>query len=149
MIFDRTLEDVNNSKKIREEKVKKGIALSQEEVDVLEKGFITIATLNRIESKQQDLKKTFNEMGYYGTQITNKSWSMSGYFLQSDLNRIVKNNDILKNAYFIFSSTPTNAGSKAYFEDLNKIEKMLYDLEIMADDMKKYFKICGTFQCGG
>jgi hypothetical protein len=149
MIFDRTEDDVKNALRIREEKVKNYKELTQEDVETLEKGFITINTITRIENKQKDLKNVFNDKGYYSTPIVSKSWEREDYFLKSDLERIIKNNQILKDAYYVFSTTPTNARARAYFGDLNKIEKMLYDLEMMADDMADKFKLCGTFNCGG
>ena len=149
MIFDRTLSDAKQAVTIREEKVKKGKILTADEIYILSRGFMSAGDLNRIESKQEELKTAFNEMGYYNTPTINKSWSEESYFFETDLERIVKNNEILRKAYYIFASTPTDARPKAYFEDLNKIEKMLYDLDQMANDMKSRFKKCGTFNCGG
>lgn len=149
MIFDRTASDVDKAIKIRNEKVKSFKELSEEDISILEKGFITINTINRIEEKQSELKCLFNNMGYYGNKIVNKKWQEQDYFLKSDLERIVKNNNTLKNSYYVFSSTPVDAIPIARFEEFNKIEKMLYDLETMVNDMRNRFKRCGTFNCGG
>lgn len=149
MIFDRTLSDAKQAVTIREEKVKRGKNLTADDIYILSRGFVSVGDLNRIESKQEALKAVFNEMGYYNTPTINKLWNEESYFFKTDLERIVKNNEILRKAYYIFASTPTDARPKAYFEDLNKIEKMLYDLDQMANDMKNRFKKCGTFNCGG
>jgi hypothetical protein len=149
MIFDRTLSDAKQAVTIREEKVKKGENLTADDIYILSRGFISVGDLNRIEGKQEALKGIFNDMGYYNTPMVNKLWDEESYFFKTDLQRIVKNNEILRKAYYIFASTPIDARPKAYFEDLNKIEKLLYDLEQMADDMKSRFKKCGTFNCGG
>lgn len=149
MIFDRTISDVKQAIEIRENKVKKGENLTEEDIYTLSRGFVSVGDLNRIENKQEELKKAFNEMGYYNTPTINKSWNEESYFFKTDLERIVENNEILRKAYYIFASTPTDARPMAYFEDLNKIEKMLYDLDQMANDMKSRFKKCGTFNCGG
>lgn len=149
MIFDRTLSDAKQAVTIREEKVKRGKNLTADDIYILSRGFVSVGDLNRIESKQEALKAVFNEMGYYNTPTINKLWNEESYFFKTDLERIVKNNEILRKAYYIFASTPTDARPKAYFEDLNKIEKMLYDLDQMANDMKSRFKKCGTFNCGG
>ena len=55
MITDRTVQDINSAKKIREEKIQKFIALTQDDIKTLEKGFITINTLNRISNKQKEI----------------------------------------------------------------------------------------------
>lgn len=149
MIFDRTLSEAKQAVTIREEKVKKGENLTADEIYILSRGFVLVGDLNRIESKQEALKGIFNDMGYYNTPTVNKLWDEESYFFKTDLERIVKNNEILRKAYYIFASTPIDARPKAYFEDLNKIERLLYDLEQMADDMKSRFKKCGTFNCGG
>ena len=149
MIFDRTESDVDKAIKIRNEKVKSFEELSEEDINILERGFITLNTINRIEEKQSELKSLFNNMGYYGNKIVNKKWQEQDYFLKSDLERIVKNNNTLKNSYYVFSSTPADAIPIARFEEFNKIEKMLYDLETMVNDMRNRFKRCGTFNCGG
>lgn len=149
MIFDRTASDVDAAIKIRDEKVKSYQELTEEDIDILEKGFITLNTINRIEEKQSELKRLFNNMGYYGNKIVNKKWQEQDYFLKSDLERIVKNNNTLKKSYYVFSSTPVDAIPIARFEEFNKIEKMLYDLETMVNDMISKFKRCGTFNCGG
>lgn len=149
MVFNRTLEEAKQAITIREEKVKKGENLTADDIYILSRGFVSVGDLNRIEGKQEALKGIFNDMGYYNTPTENKLWDEESYFFKTDLQRIVKNNEILRKAYYIFASTPIDARPKAYFEDLNKIEKLLYDLEQMADDMKSRFKKCGTFNCGG
>lgn len=149
MIFDRTAEMVENAIKIREDKIKKGEQLTDEDILVIERGFINVDTINRIESKQAELKQLFNNMGYYNTPVVSKSWRYGDYFLKSDLQRIVSNNEILKSAYFVFSTTPKSARARPHFQDFNNIEKSLYDLEIMANDMISRFRMCGTFNCGG
>lgn len=149
VVFNRTLEETKQAIAIKEDKVKKGENLTADDIYILSRGFISVEDINRIESKQEELKSAFNEMGYYNTPTINKLWDEERYFFKADLERIVKNNEILRKAYYIFASTPTDARPKAYFEDLNKIEKMLHDLEQMANDMKSRFKKCGTFNCGG
>lgn len=149
MIFDRSERDVESAIKIRDEKVKFGAGLTQEEYDILERGFVTLNTINRIENKQKEIKLLINNIGYYNTPIVNRNWDENQYFLHSDLKRIVENNEILKKAYYVFVNTPTNANSETTFKNLNKIEQLLYDLEVMTRDMKSRFLKCGTFNCGG
>ena len=140
---------VQKAIEVREQKVKKNEELTADDIDALDRGFMTVETINRIESKQAELKRLFNNMGYYNTPVVNKNWDYVDYFFKSDLERIIKNNDTLKVAYYVFSTTPKTAKARLYFEDLNNIEKLLYDLEVMANDMISKFKRCGTFNCGG
>lgn len=148
MIFNRTVEDVNNAIKIRTEKVQKGLSLSQEDVEILERGTITINTLNRIEEAQDTLKSTFNDMGYWNTPILNKHWIENDIFNKDDFERIVENLNVLKNAFFVHSNTPNTPNAEYHFENINAIEKILSDLDVMINDVKSHYRWCGTFNCG-
>ena len=75
MIFDRTQNDVDTAILLRDTKVKKFETLTESEIATLEKGMLTINTLNRIETKQRRIKKSFYAMGYWNTPTTNKTWS--------------------------------------------------------------------------
>ena len=82
MIFNRTLNDVKDAIKIREEKVKKNVELSEDDLETLEKGFLTIQTLNRIEQKQKELSEKFVQIGYFNT-IESKSWKFGDFFFHA------------------------------------------------------------------
>ena len=59
MIFDRTQNDVDTAILLRDTKVKNFETLTESEIATLEKGMLTINTLNRIETKQRRIKKSF------------------------------------------------------------------------------------------
>ena len=65
MIFDRTAADVEEAIRIRKEKVQKMQDLTEEEINILERGTLTINTLNRIEEKQEELKNLFEQDFYF------------------------------------------------------------------------------------
>ena len=148
MIFDRTIEDVNNAIKIRAEKVQNGVELSQEDIATLERGTITLNTLNRIEEKQNALKSELNGIGYWNTPILNKHWTKNDIFDETDFQRIVNNLEILKKSFFVYSTTPSTPTAKYYFENINAAEKILSDIELMISDVANHYKTCGTFECG-
>lgn len=148
MIFNRTLNDVNSAKTIREEKIKKSVELTESEIDIMERGTITINTLNRIENKQSELKDLFNSIGYWNTEIINKQWDATKIFDKSDFERVLKNLELLKNAFFVYSSTPKTPKPSYQYEIINDIEKILYDLEMLIEEVKSLWKECGDFQCG-
>ena len=73
MIFDRTQNDVDTAILLRNTKVKKFETLTESEIATLEKGTLTINTLNRIEAKQEELKnRTYTYRG-----IANREFSLS------------------------------------------------------------------------
>ena len=136
MIFDRTIEDVESAKKIREEKIQKNINLSAEEIEILEKGTMTINTLNRIEQKQNVLKGLFEDMGYYNINIKTKSWDEYQIFDENSFKKIIENIKILRDAFFVYSDTPKTPTISYNYKDINSLEKILHDLDLMINDIK-------------
>ena len=148
MIFDRKKSDVDNSKTLILNKVQKNISLSDEEINTLEKGTLTINTLNRIENKQSELFSLLSDIGYYAQQIATKTWTYDDLFTSDEFERIIKNTETLRNASLIYKNTPITPIADYYFENLNAIEKILYDIENMTNEIKSLFLECGTFECG-
>ena len=105
MIFDRTQNDVDTAILLRDTKVKKFETLTESEIATLEKGMLTINTLNRIETKQEELKNLFNEIGYWNTSIINKTWGENDIFNVDEFQRILDNTNILRQAFFVYKST--------------------------------------------
>ena len=148
MIFDRTQNDVDTAIILRREKVQKFQALSESEIATLEKGTLTINTLNRIESKQEELKNLFNDMGYWNTPITNKTWGENDIFNTDEFQRILDNTNVLRQAFFVYKATPNTPPISYYWDDINALEKILYDLDVMINDVKSLYRECGTFESG-
>ena len=148
MIYNRTQKDVDDSIKIRNEKIENFLDLTQTEIETLEKGSITINTLNRIENKQIELKLLLNDLGYWDTSIENKSWRYEDIFDETEFNRVVQNTLVLKKAFFTFSDTPRTITTTYEWQNLNALEKILHDLDIMIDEIESRFRECGTFECG-
>lgn len=149
MIFDRTQNDVDTAISIRKNKLQKFIDLTDEEVAVLEKGMLTINTLNRIEDKSAELQNLINNIGYFNTDVKIMVWAYNDYFRQEDFDRILRNLQKLRDAFFVYSSTPKNPDNNyRSYATINAVEKILNDLDVMINDVKSRYKRCGTFKCG-
>ena len=149
MIFDRTQNDVDTAIRLRREKVQMFQELTDKEILTLEKGTLTINTLNRIEEKQEELKNLFEEDFYFVDEIKNKSWGYSDFFLQEDFDRILVNLENLINAYFVYTNTPKIPDNNyRKYQTINDVEKILSDLDIMISDVKSHYRECGTFESG-
>lgn len=146
MIVDRTLQDVENTKVIRE-KLGNGEQITAEDVAVLERGTLTINTLNRIENKQSELVLLLADEGYRNIDIQTRQWSYTDYFNINDLNRIISNLDVLQNNYYTYGNTPATPFPIYHYQNINDIEKNLVDIESILDDMKTRYRRCGTFNC--
>lgn len=149
MITDRTQTDVDNALKIREEKVKTFQTLTDDEITTFERGTFTINTINRIEEKQAELRNLINSVGYWNTPIENKTdWTHVDVFTGADFQRIIDNENMLRNAFFVYKDTPGTPNISFYFEDINSLEKILEDLGVMINDVKSNYRQCGNFNCG-
>lgn len=135
-IFDRTQADLANN---------------------TDKSFINYADLNRIETRMQELSAVLNDY-MYRQQITAKTdWTkqtdasdLTNIPTKNHLDRLHANEAVLIDAFFIYPTTPQLPET---FECLtiytaNDIEKILYDLHLMIEDMENNFLECGAFECG-
>lgn len=147
MITDRTASDVSLAKTLRA-KLQSGQPLSNAEISILERGTMTINTLNRIENKQAELKELLANEGYYNTPIQNKMWEHTEYFKENEFRRILDNLNVLRNAFFVYADTPSTPPISFHYENINALEKVLFDIETMLNDMIDRFRECGTFECG-
>ena len=148
MIFDRNQNDVDTAMLLRDTKVKNFETLTESEIATLEKGMLTINTLNRIENKQEELKNLFNDMGYLNTPITNKTWGENDIFNADEFQRILDNTNVLMRAFFVYKDTPNTPPISYYWQDINALEKILYDLDVMISNVKADYRYCGEFECG-
>lgn len=149
MITNRTIYDVNLAKQIRSEKIQKNISLTNEEIETMERGCVTVNTLNRIEQKQEELKLRLNDMGYFNTPIINNLWDYFDIFNEEDFRRIVENNSFLRKAFYVNSDTPKDAIPKYHYSEFNSLEKILVDLEANINYTINKYRRCGTLNCGG
>lgn len=147
MIIDRTMSDVNNAKLLRL-KIQSGQSLTESEQSAFERGACTITMLNRIENVQKTLAELLNKYAYRVSVSTKTDWGYSDIFDNANYNRILNNLNVLKSAYYTYSSTPDTPGYIFGYEEANDIEKILSDIDGMITSMKNNFRECGTFNCG-
>ena len=146
MIFDRTQNDVDTAIRLRSEKVKfdpvtmqpiNPEELTESEIATLEKGTITHNTLNRIESKQEELKDLLIALGHSFFSLTTKTWTANDIFNEVDFRRIINNLDKLKEAFTTMITTPKTPEPNYYFQNINDIEKILFDLDFLINNARK------------
>lgn len=147
MIFDRTQNDVDAAISLRNSKVKAFEDLTSEEINILERGTITINTLNRIENKQAEIAELLSQLSI-NVNIENKNWEEIQIFNQAEFQRILDNLNVLTNSFCVYSNTPNIPKISYHFEDINAIEKILFDLEELYNKALKSFLYCGITYCG-
>lgn len=147
MIFDRTQEDIDTAIILRREKVQTFQELSDEETAILERGTLTVNTLNRIENKQTEIAELLSQLSR-NVEIENKNWEETQIFNRAEFQRILDNLNVLVKNFSVYSNTPNVPQISYHFEDINAIEKILFDLEELYNKALKSFIYCGTTHCG-
>ena len=137
MIFDRTQDDVDYAN------------THLDDTDNL-KGNYNVSDLNRVETKVRQLTDILTSYGYSVINITKTNWDTIENFTVEDAQRYLGNIQRLINAYVITPSTPTLPSDmeELTFQEANSIEKILYDIDLLIDNMEASFIYCGTFNSG-
>lgn len=148
MIYDRTRYDVTKANSIWKSKVQKFKTLSRTDLQMLERGRVTVNTLNRIESKQREIVDKISEIGYYVNGVTNKEWGGAEIFGLTDFERILENLEKIRKAYFVASETPSVPAPEFHYTVFNDIEKMLVDIEDIYNYTTSHYLECGAAECG-
>ncbi len=148
MIFDRTQADVTAALRIRENKIKRFAPPTENEAHSLERGFIDYTTLNRIENKQAELRELLISSGSSFFDIKTKTWTADDIFNETEFQRMVNNLDVLKSAISVLPDTPETPQPIFYFININDIEKILFDMDVLLQNMISAYWFCGELYCG-
>ena len=144
-IYDRTQEDVDYAKRqIAYFKANDGIP------DVTYyKGCLNFGDVNRIEHNTEYLADLLISLYYFNTISRNSSsWVINSRLDTTNVSRIINNVAILQSAYYTPIGSPDLPTTLTHYEQVNSVEKCLYLLKEMIDDMVSSFRECGTFYCG-
>lgn len=146
MIYDRTMQDVEKAQELFDTKVKSFIALTDDELITMERGRVTVNTLNRIETAQNNIGQMLVELGYLKEEPVTKTWS-DGVFFEDDLIRIVNNTKMLRNSFFVISENKEPLPLFDYI-NFNIVEKILYEIDILTTAVKSTYKRAGAYIAG-
>ena len=147
MIYNRNIIDVSKSLEILD-KIKSGQTPTEEEIEVLERGTLTINTLNRIENKQAELSSLLYEWKYLKEPLVNKNWADTDIFVVSDMVRLTNNTLALRDAFYVISKNEINPKQYYTFAQFNFIEKTLYESDVLCQQVELSFKRSGDVVSG-
>lgn len=137
-VFDRTIADVEYAKQQLEKNIN----------NVDYKGCFNVNDLLRIENNTRYLADSLNDLYYRNTIETEKNWITSSVPNVANITRIINNLNKIFTAYHKPSNAPNLPTTLLTYEQVNAIEKNLYLIKEMLDNMVAYFRECGTFVCG-
>ena len=137
-VFDRTQGDVDYAKS----------QLSNGINNVEYKGCFNVTDINRIENNTRYLADMLLSLYYFNTITTTSSWARNSLLYQQHIDRIISNVSKVWSAWHKPANAPTLPNTLLDYEQVNNVEKNLYLLKEMLDNMVASFRECGTFSCG-
>lgn len=137
-VFDRTLADVEYAREQLEKKINT--------IDL--KGCLNPNHLMRIENNTRYLADELNKLYYSNSITTQSSWGYGVAVDVSQITRIINNVGKILSAYHKPKNTPDLPTTLLTYEQVNALEKNLYLIKEMLDNMVASFRQCGTFECG-
>ena len=137
-VFDRTIDDVEYAKQQLEKNIN----------NVDYKGCFNVNDLLRIENNTRYLADSLNDLYYRNTIETEKNWITSSVPNVANITRIINNLNKIFTAYHKPSNAPNLPTTLLTYEQVNALEKNLFMIKEMLDNMTASFKQCGTFGCG-
>lgn len=147
MIFDRTLNDVDLAKKYLNV-LKFGGSLPSNYKTILERGTASLETISRIEYKQNELSAKLKAYGYIPIDLITKQWDETMDFTMLDLERLVNNTIMLRESFFIIDQKQQNPEAEYTYIEFNAIEKILYEISLLIENLINDGKRCGAFYSG-
>ena len=144
-VYDRTQSDVDYAKgQIRRFKANGGIT---DGINL--KGCLNDSDINRIENNSRYLCDELVRLYYFCDIPTTHTWSIWSVPNNQQIDRIINNIKKLQSAYYTPENSPELPKTISHYEDANFIEKCLYLLKEMIDDMVSRFRECGDgLECG-
>ena len=134
LIYDRTEDDVN-------------YALNNQNSTSLLKGAYNYTDLNRIEEWCEYLATQLTSYNYTVNITTKTNWTMKDFPTETQLDRIRSNVKKIKDAYYSYTSVPTNVNFMTYSK-ANQLEKVLYEIDTIFNAMTNYFIYSGVAHVG-
>lgn len=134
LIYDRTQEDVL-------------YALNNPSSENFLKGAYNYTDLNRIENWCTYIADILNSYNYPVKVTVKTNWNMTDFPTKFDMERIRQNINRLQQAYFSFTQIPQNLEYMTW-RKANDIEKILYEINTLLNNMISQFYYCGELFSG-
>lgn len=134
LIYDRTQADVN-------------YALNNPQSTLFLKGAYNHTDLNRIEAYSEYVAEQLNLYNYSVNITTKTNWTDEDFPTRTEMKRIRDNVEKLKNAFISFTSVPASL-EKMTYQKANDLEKVLYELDTLINNMIASFYYSGEVYSG-
>lgn len=137
-VYDRTIADVEYARQQLEKNIN----------NAYYKGCFNAKDLLRLEDNTRYLADELIKLYYFNNISTTHSWAQSYLPNTTHVARVIDNVNKLLSAYQKPKNIPTLPTTLLTYEQVNAIEKNLFMIKEMLDNMIASFRQCGTFGCG-
>lgn len=144
-IYDRTEQDVSFAKQQIALWMQNSVGTASLTYPL--KGCLNLHDLNRIENNIKYLGDLLTEYRYV-SGISTKTWEQKGLPNISDIERILRNVSKMARAMPLDGNVPTVPGSMKKYTEINDIEKILFEIKAIVDNIQGCFQISDTFVSG-
>ena len=136
-VYDRTQADVDYARQ----------QLAQKINTMDYKGCFNTTDINRIEDNARYLADLLISL-YYFNNVSTSNWDRESIPYQEHIDRIINNISEMWERWGRPNDAEDLPVSLLNHEQVNNIEKNLFLLKELLDDMVSFFKECGTINCG-
>ncbi len=119
--------------------------------DKADKAYYNASDLNRVETATEYIAKLLKLYSYFKSDLVyKKDWLMSDFPTENEMNRYLSNIQKLIDSFYLKEDSPSLPKSMNYLDikKANNIEKVLYDLNNLIENMISQFNYCGEIYAG-
>lgn len=104
--------------------------------NMTKKAYIDYEDLNRVEKAIKWVSYVLNKYGYINVTHNKLNWQMNDFRTDADMERLRKNIEAIRAAYYTPDSTPLTPSKITYTSiyQANAIEKIIYDLGTLVEN---------------
>ena len=119
--------------------------------DKTDKAYYNASDLNRVETATEYIAKLLKLYSYFKSDLVcKKDWLMSDFPTNAEMERYLNNIRLLIDSFYVKKDTPSLPNNMNYLDikKANNIEKVLYDLNNLIENMISQFNYCGEIYSG-
>ena len=116
-----------------------------------DRSYYNATDLNRVEAQTHYVETLLQVYSYFNSKLNCKQdWEMSDFPTESEMRRYLDNIKQLMDVYYLKTSTPRLPPDMddLTIEEANAIEKILYDMQILIENMASQFHFSGELFSG-
>lgn len=124
---------------------------SKDLYDKTDKAYYNVSDLNRVETATEYIGRLLKLYSYFKEDLVcKKDWLMTDFPTENEMNRYLSNIQKLIDSFYVKKDTPslpTNMNNLD-IKRANDIEKILYDMNNLIENMVSQFYYCGEIYSG-